>query len=107
MTHRTTHPAADGTTTAAGSPVRAVRAGPGVRTAPLLSAVAAVLFALAAPAPAATASPVHRIPLPALMADTGGGDQLITARAPTTRSTTGIVRWWQRHNGRWRQAGSA
>ncbi|MGW7022030.1 L,D-transpeptidase family protein [Streptomyces decoyicus] len=107
MTHRTTHPATDGTTTAAGSPVRAVRAGPGVRPAALLPAVAAALFALAAPAPAATASSVHRIPLPALMADTGGGDQLITARAPTTRATTGTVRWWQRHNGRWRQAGSA
>ncbi|MET7800807.1 hypothetical protein ABZS78_29800, partial [Streptomyces decoyicus] len=102
MTHRTTHPVTAGTTTAAGSPVRAVRAGPGVRTAPALSAVAAVLFALAAPAPAATASPVHHIPLPALMADTGGGDQLITARAPTTRATTGTVRWWQRYNGRWR-----
>ncbi len=107
MTHRTTHPAADGTTTAAGSPVGAVRAGPGGRPAALLSAVAAVLFALAAPAPAATASPVRPIPLPALMADTGGGDQLITARAPTTRATTGTVRWWQRHNGRWQQAGSA
>ncbi|MGW9432920.1 L,D-transpeptidase family protein [Streptomyces decoyicus] len=107
MTHRTAHPAADGTTTAAGSPLRAVRAGPGVRTTALLAAAAAVLLALAAPAPAATASPVHRLPLPALMADTGGGDQLITARAPTTRATTGTVRWWQRHNGRWRQAGSA
>ncbi|MEV0369081.1 L,D-transpeptidase family protein [Streptomyces sp. NPDC050636] len=83
-------------------------------TAALLSAVcAAGLLAVASPAsatppatpPAQTAA--DRIPLPYRMADTGGGDQLITARAPRKGSTTGTVKWWQWRNGRWHQAGSA
>ncbi|MDA4889540.1 L,D-transpeptidase family protein [Streptomyces sp. MS2A] len=47
-------------------------------------------------------------PLPARMADTGGGTQLITAVAPDTGSTTGTVTWWDRGgDGRWVAAGSA
>ncbi len=93
---------------------RTVRATARGRAAASLSAVALALLAPAAPvAAAATAAPVHhpplaahRVPLPARMADTGGGEQLITARAPTARATTGTVRWW-RHSGRWRQVGWA
>lgn len=95
------------------------------RAAAPLSAVTLALLALAVPAPAAAgasaAAPVHhtplpghsvplpdrRVPLPDLMADTGGSEQMITARAPTTRATTGTVRWWQRNNGRWQQVGWA
>ncbi|WP_329127138.1 hypothetical protein OG727_05650 [Streptomyces caniferus] len=106
----TTHPATAGATDPAGRTRRAHRGAVRVRAAALTSAAAVALLALAAPAPAATApagSSAHHIPLPVLMADTGGGDQLITALAPTTGATTGTVRWWQRHNGRWRQAGWA
>ncbi|MET9437920.1 L,D-transpeptidase family protein [Streptomyces sp. NPDC006551] len=46
-------------------------------------------------------------PLPARMADTGGGTQLITAEAPDAGSTTGTVTWWDRRGGRWVEAGSA
>lgn len=46
-------------------------------------------------------------PLPARMADTGGGTQLVTAEAEGTGSTTGTVTWWDLSQGRWRAAGSA
>ncbi|KUL20737.1 L,D-transpeptidase family protein [Streptomyces regalis] len=46
-------------------------------------------------------------PLPARMADTGGGTQLITAVAPRTGSTSGTVTWWDRVDGTWVKAGSA
>ncbi|MEU3900352.1 L,D-transpeptidase family protein [Streptomyces sp. NPDC045251] len=49
-------------------------------------------------------------PLPARMADTGGGTQLITAVASGTGSTEGRVTWWDRRGGsggRWVKAGSA
>ena len=46
-------------------------------------------------------------PLPARMADTGGGTQLITAVAPKSGSTSGTVTWWNRDDGRWVKAGSA
>ncbi|GAA2222912.1 L,D-transpeptidase family protein [Streptomyces indiaensis] len=46
-------------------------------------------------------------PLPARMAHTGGGTQLITAVAPTRASTTGTVTWWDRSGGRWVKRGSA
>lgn len=46
-------------------------------------------------------------PLPARMADTGGGSQLITAVAPRAGSTSGTVTWWNRTGGRWVKAGSA
>ncbi|MGY0022672.1 L,D-transpeptidase family protein [Streptomyces sp. cg35] len=46
--------------------------------------------------------------LPARMADTGGGSQLVTAEAPRTASTRGTVTWWDRRaDGRWVKAGSA
>ncbi|MDR6977259.1 L,D-peptidoglycan transpeptidase YkuD (ErfK/YbiS/YcfS/YnhG family) [Streptomyces sp. 3330] len=45
-------------------------------------------------------------PLPARMADTGGGTQLITAVAPRAGSTTGTLTWWDLRDGRWTQAGS-
>ncbi|MET9159792.1 L,D-transpeptidase family protein [Streptomyces sp. BPPL-273] len=68
--------------------------------------VSASLLTLGAAPPGASASP----PLPARMADTGGGTQLITAVAPGTGSTTGTVTWWDRRgagDGRWVRAGSA
>ncbi|MEV5440443.1 L,D-transpeptidase family protein [Streptomyces sp. NPDC052682] len=46
-------------------------------------------------------------PLPARMADTGGGTQLITAVAPGPAATTGTVTWWDLRDGRWVKAGSA
>ncbi|MDN0196118.1 L,D-transpeptidase family protein [Streptomyces sp. S.PNR 29] len=46
-------------------------------------------------------------PLPARMAGTGGGTQLITAVAPRTASTSGTVTWWDLRRGRWVKAGSA
>ncbi|MFG3124756.1 L,D-transpeptidase [Streptomyces sp. NPDC048201] len=46
-------------------------------------------------------------PLPALLADTGGGTQLITARAPDAGSTTGTLTWWDLRHGRWTAAGTA
>ncbi|WP_374103718.1 L,D-transpeptidase [Streptomyces sp. ISL-86] len=46
-------------------------------------------------------------PLPARLADTGGGSQLITAVAPARGSTTGRLTWWDRRAGRWFEAGSA
>ncbi|EFL30934.1 secreted protein [Streptomyces viridochromogenes DSM 40736] len=53
------------------------------------------------------AGPPAPAPLPARMADTGGGTQLITAVAPKTASTRGTVTWWERRGGRWVEAGSA
>ncbi|QTD97414.1 L,D-transpeptidase family protein [Streptomyces cyanogenus] len=47
------------------------------------------------------------VPLPATMADTGGGSQLIVARAPDTGATAGTVSWWDLRDGQWVQAGSA
>lgn len=46
-------------------------------------------------------------PLPARLADTGGGSQLITAVAPAPGSTTGRLTWWDRRAGRWYAAGGA
>lgn len=46
-------------------------------------------------------------PLPARMADTGGGTQLITAVATRAGSTSGTVTWWDRRNGTWVKTGSA
>lgn len=45
--------------------------------------------------------------LPARMADTGGGTQLITAEAPATGSTSGTLTWWDLRDGQWVRAGSA
>ncbi|MFG2499050.1 L,D-transpeptidase [Streptomyces sp. NPDC048441] len=70
---------------------------------------AAVLASAAVLALAGTlgAAPEARPPLPDRMADTGGGTQLITARATRTGSTTGTVTWWDRRYGRWAKSGSA
>ncbi|MFI5686256.1 L,D-transpeptidase [Streptomyces sp. NPDC051636] len=46
-------------------------------------------------------------PLPARMADTGGGTQLITAQAPRADATSGTVAWWDLRGGRWVRSGSA
>ncbi|MEU5276774.1 L,D-transpeptidase family protein [Streptomyces asoensis] len=67
--------------------------------APLVCACLVLLGA--APDPAASA------PLPARMADTGGGTQLITAVAARTGSTTGTLTWWDLQSGRWTPTGSA
>ncbi|MFG2787761.1 L,D-transpeptidase family protein [Streptomyces sp. NPDC048419] len=53
------------------------------------------------------ATPAASPPLPARMADTGGGTQLITAVAAGTGSTAGTVTWWDRRGGKWVKAGSA
>ncbi|MER5708218.1 L,D-transpeptidase family protein [Streptomyces sp. NPDC002122] len=68
----------------------------------LLVLGAALLSLGGAPAPGAPAPP-----LPALMADTGGGSQLITAEAADRDATTGTLTWWDRRGGRWVKAGSA
>ncbi|MFI9212212.1 L,D-transpeptidase [Streptomyces sp. NPDC053253] len=68
----------------------------------LLVLGAALLSLGGAPAPGAPAPP-----LPALMADTGGGSQLITAEAADRGATTGTLTWWDRRGGRWVKAGSA
>ncbi|MFE1310140.1 L,D-transpeptidase [Streptomyces sp. NPDC058755] len=47
------------------------------------------------------------VPLPAQLADTGGGTQLITAQAPDTDATSGTLTWWDLRDGQWVQAGSA
>ncbi|WP_406433754.1 L,D-transpeptidase family protein [Streptomyces sp. NBC_00631] len=46
-------------------------------------------------------------PLPASMADTGGGTQLITVEAPALNSTSGTLTWWERRDGAWVKVGSA
>ncbi|MFE2887457.1 L,D-transpeptidase [Streptomyces sp. NPDC059272] len=46
-------------------------------------------------------------PVPASLADTGGGSQLILAQAPGVNSTTGTLSWWDLRDGVWVQAGSA
>ncbi|MFB8027551.1 L,D-transpeptidase [Streptomyces sp. NPDC056465] len=63
-----------------------------------------VLLALAG---SLAARPAEPAPLPARLADTGGGTQLITAEAPGADSTTGTVTWWELRGGDWVAAGSA
>ncbi|MHC3471973.1 L,D-transpeptidase family protein [Streptomyces sp. 7R007] len=72
-----------------------------MRTALVAGALAAASLLVPGAAPASTA------PLPARMADTGGGAQLITAVAGRTSATSGTVTWWDRRGGRWVKAGSA
>ncbi|MFI2201244.1 L,D-transpeptidase [Streptomyces sp. NPDC020192] len=67
-----------------------------------LALVSASSFALLGSAPAPGS-----VPLPARMADTGGGSQLITAQAPGADSTSGTVTWWDLRDGQWVRAGSA
>jgi L,D-peptidoglycan transpeptidase YkuD (ErfK/YbiS/YcfS/YnhG family) len=92
------------------TPARGPGRGAGRRLGKRALGSAAALLALTvltAPGAAAAPSPADRIPLPYLMADTGGGDQLLTARAAGTDATAGTLTWWQRHNGLWHKAGSA
>ncbi|WP_338694553.1 L,D-transpeptidase family protein [Streptomyces sp. Q6] len=74
---------------------------------PLRAGIAVALasfVALGAAPPAGAAA----VPLPARMADTGGGRQLVTAEAPRASATTGTVTWWDRRaDGRWVKTGSA
>ncbi|MEV6484749.1 L,D-transpeptidase family protein [Streptomyces sp. NPDC051576] len=65
-------------------------------------ASASLLLVLGA-VPAHSAEP----PLPLSLADTGGGGQLVLARAPRANSTAGTLSWWERRGGRWVKAGSA
>ncbi|MFJ9087228.1 L,D-transpeptidase [Streptomyces sp. NPDC102384] len=75
---------------------------------PIRAGIATAVAACAALGAAPSTSASVADPLPARMADTGGGRQLITAQAPRTSSTTGTVTWWDRGaNGRWVKAGSA
>ncbi|MBB6416415.1 L,D-transpeptidase [Streptomyces sp. AK010] len=67
----------------------------------------AAALALSALVVLGSAPPAPAPPLPARMADTGGGTQLITAVAPERASTTGTVTWWDRSDGRWVKRGSA
>ncbi|MDX2540818.1 L,D-transpeptidase family protein [Streptomyces sp. WI04-05B] len=53
------------------------------------------------------APPTAAPPLPALLADTGGGSQLITAQAPRAKATSGTLTWWDLRDGTWTKAGSA
>ncbi|MFG2950708.1 L,D-transpeptidase family protein [Streptomyces adustus] len=53
------------------------------------------------------AAPDQDPPLPARLADTGGGRQLITAQAPAADATSGTLTWWDLRDGRWARAGSA
>lgn len=87
------------------------------RTTPARALVAAAALGLSA---LGAAGPVHAqgrvtapvqgrgpaVPLPRLMADTGGGTQLITAIAPTLGSTTGTLIWWEQAAGGWQEVGS-
>ncbi|NEE17863.1 L,D-transpeptidase family protein [Streptomyces sp. SID7499] len=66
----------------------------------------AAALALSALAVLGSAPPAPAPPLPARMAHTGGGTQLITAVAPERASTTGTVTWWNREGRRWVQRGS-
>lgn len=67
----------------------------------------AVALAVSCLAVLGAGPPAPSSPLPARMADTGGGTQLITAVAPGTASTTGTVTWWDLRDGRWVRVGSA
>ncbi|MCT9092151.1 L,D-transpeptidase family protein [Streptomyces sp. ASQP_92] len=61
--------------------------------------LASLLVPLAGPAPTE--------PLPARMARTGGGSQLLTAEAPSPGATEGRLTWWDRRGRRWVAVGSA
>ncbi|MFJ4684285.1 L,D-transpeptidase [Streptomyces sp. NPDC088789] len=69
--------------------------------------VLATAVALVTSAALLGTAPAEPVPLPLEMARTGGGDQLITAVAPDTGSTTGTVTWWDRQGDTWVEAGSA
>ncbi|MFG2355334.1 L,D-transpeptidase [Streptomyces sp. NPDC048521] len=71
---------------------------PGVVLALVSASCLALLGFTPGPEPAA---------LPARMADTGGGTQLITAQAPATGSTSGTLTWWDLRDGQWVESGTA
>ncbi|GAA2516584.1 L,D-transpeptidase family protein [Streptomyces longisporus] len=75
-----------------------------MRSALVAGALVCVSLLVLGVVPASSASGA---PLPARLADTGGGTQLITAVAPKAASTTGMVTWWDLRGGRWVKAGSA
>src|SRR6185295_3652034 len=64
-----------------------------------LASVSLLALAPGGPPPAAV--------LPARLADTGGGGQLLTAEAPRANATSGTLTWWDLRGGRWVRAGSA
>ncbi|MHB9862983.1 L,D-transpeptidase family protein [Streptomyces sp. YIM S03343] len=84
---------------------------PGAPRPAALAALASLSLLTLAAAPAGGSPGAPRggppLPLPALLADTGGGSQLITAEASGTRARTGTVTWWDLRDGRWTRAGSA
>ncbi|MCB5169005.1 hypothetical protein LG634_29860 [Streptomyces bambusae] len=74
----------------------------------LALAVASLLVSpLAGPAAATGPAAGPAAPLPALMADTGGGSQLITAVADAPGATTGKLTWWERRAGHWIPMGTS
>jgi L,D-peptidoglycan transpeptidase YkuD (ErfK/YbiS/YcfS/YnhG family) len=77
--------------------------------APLALASAAMLL-WPAPGPGTfhrTPPEYHPVTLPATMADTGGGTQLVTATASSLSTTTGTLRWWEKSGSVWHLVGSA
>ncbi|WP_175409234.1 L,D-transpeptidase [Streptomyces sp. TRM64462] len=75
-----------------------------MRTGPVIAAALLLLLPLSA----ARAAEPPPLSLPARLADTGGGTQLITAEAPDPGATAGTVTWWERRGDRrWVKAGSA
>ncbi|KAB1150664.1 L,D-transpeptidase family protein [Streptomyces luteolifulvus] len=71
---------------------------------PVVAGVVSASFLSLGAAPPGGAA---QAPLPARMADAGGGSQLITAVAPLAGSTSGTVTWWDLRGGTWVKAGSA
>ena len=70
----------------------------------LAVASASLLLLGSGAVPARAVSP----PVPSLLADTGGGGQLIIAQAPRANSTSGTLSWWERRRGgKWVKVGSA
>lgn len=77
-----------------------------MRSGVLVTLASVTVLALGVP-PSDAAARLPAVPLPATMADTGGGTQLITAQAAGTASTSGTLIWWDLRGGQWVQAGTA
>lgn len=98
-THRTTRePALNGSS---GLPVPPVTSTVCAMRSGVVALASASLLLLAA-VPSRAAAP----PIPSLLADTGGGSQLILAEAPRANSTAGTVSWWERRGRAWVRVGS-